>query len=234
MGVKVSHLGNVGNALPEVRTNGTWFGTGSGQPTDKFDNRLFAHAVDKGIGTAVYQNAGQHLVLPVVVVREPAHTGFDASEYDGDIGIETLQYLGIDDRRIFGPHVRTGIGSIGIVAAQTLVGRIFVDHGVHAAGTDTEKQAGTSQLLEIAQVVAPVGLGYNGYPQAFGFEDTANDSRTERGVVYVSIAAEKDDIQFVPSTEFHFFFGSGQPVCKPVFFHGRGEGMNCKVSCSPL
>lgn len=159
MGIEVSHLGNVGNALSEVRTDGTWFGTGSGQPADKLDNRFFAHAVDKGIGTAVYQNAGQHLVLPVVVVREPAHTGFDASEYDGDIGIETLQYLAIDDRRIFGPHVRTGIGSIGIVAAQTLVGRIFVDHGVHAAGTDTENRRGRPSFLKSRRSSRQLGWG---------------------------------------------------------------------------
>ena len=60
-----------------------------------------------------------------------------------------FQYLGIDNRRIFGTHVRTCVGSIGIIAAQTFVGSVFVDHAVHTACTDTEEETGTSQFLKI-------------------------------------------------------------------------------------
>ena len=200
--------------------------------TYQFDYRFFAHSIDEQVGPAVAQNAGTNAVLPVVVVGEAAHTGLDTAQKDGNVGVEPFQDLGIDNGRIFRTHVGACVGRIGIIAAQAFVGRIFVDHRVHAAGRYAEEQTRTAQFLEVAQVVTPVGLGYNGHPQSFGFEDASDDGGSERGMVHVGITAEDNHVQFFPPAKFHFFLGCGQPVCQSVFFHGHKDSANqamCKV-----
>ena len=53
----------------------------------QFDYRLFAHAIDKQVGTAVAQDAGAYAVLPVVVVGEAAHARLDTAQEDGYVGV---------------------------------------------------------------------------------------------------------------------------------------------------
>lgn len=55
----------------------------------------------------------------------------------------------MNNRGIFGAHVRTCVGSIGIIAAQTFVGGVFIDHTVRTACADAEEEAGTPQFLKI-------------------------------------------------------------------------------------
>ena len=198
-------------------------------PLYQFGHGLFAHSIHQQVGTALRQDAGAYPLLPVVVVGEPSHAGFNASQYHRHIGEEAFQYLRIDDGGVLRPHVGAGVGRIGIVAAQPLVGRVFVHHRVHAACADPEEEAWTAQLLEVAQVVAPVGLGHNGHPQPFRFEDAAYDRRAKRGMVYVGVAAEQDDVQFVPSPQLHLLLGSGQPVGQPIRFHSC-----CLVNCTRI
>ena len=188
-------------------------------PLAKFGNRLFAHAIDQEVGTGFYEDTLADGVLPIVVMGESAERGFDTSKHHGHIRPKLLQDLGIDDGRILGTHIVTSVGRIGIFAAEALVGGILVHHGVHASGRNAEEQTGLAQLLEIAEVVPPIRLGNNGHLQALGFEQTSDHSRSERGMVHVRIATEQDDIEFIPSAEFHFLLGGGEPVGESVFFH---------------
>ena len=112
------------------------------------------------------------------------------------------------------------VGRIGIFASQPSVGRILVDHAVHTSGRYAEEQSWSSQFLEVAQVIAPVGLGDDGYFQSFGFKHSSDDGSTERRMVHVRISTEDDDVKFVPSPQFSLFLGSRQPVGQLVFFQG--------------
>ena len=136
------------------------------QPLAQVCNRLFSHTVDEQVGSRIQQDGRAYLILPIVVMRQSAEGCFDASQYDRYVGVQLFQYLGIDDARIFRSHVVTSVGCVGIFAAQALVGGVFVHHAVHTAGRYTEEETGTSQFLEVAQVIPPVGLGDNGYFQS--------------------------------------------------------------------
>ena len=200
------------------------------QAAGQFDNGLLTHAIDEQVGSAIHQDAGAHTVLPIVVVRQASHTGLDASQEDGHVGEESFQDLRIDDGGVFGAHVGARVGRIGIVAAQAFVGGVFVHHGVHATGRYAEEQARTTQLLEVSQVVAPVGLGDDGHTQPFRLQYASDDGGAERGMIHIGIAAEDNYVQFVPPAEFHFFFGRGQPICQSVFFHGHKDTtLFCKL-----
>ena len=112
-------------------------------------------------------------------MREPAHGSLDAAEDDGHVGIELLEDLRIDDGGVFRTHVVTSVGAVGILGAQAAVGGVFVHHRVHAARGDAEEKTGATQLLEVAEVTVPVGLGYDGHAVAGGFEGPSDDGGTE-------------------------------------------------------
>ena len=153
---------------------------------------------------------------------EPAQGGFDAPDDDGHIRPKSFQDLGIDDGGVFGTHIVASVGRVGILATQALVGGIFVHHRVHTSGRYAKEQTGTAQLLEVAEVVPPVGLGHDGHPQALGFEQASYHGCPERGVIDIRIATEQDDIEFIPSAKLHFLLGGGEPVGESMFFHSCG------------
>ena len=137
---------------------------------------------------------------------------FNAAQNYGYIGEELFKDVGIDNGGIFRAQVVATIGAVSIFGAQTTVGRVFIDHGVHAARSDGKKQARPPQLFEIAEVAVPVRLRYDANPIAFCFEQAADDSRAEGRMVHVGIAGKNNDVGCVPSAQIHLFAGGGQPV----------------------
>ena len=155
-----------------------------------FNDGLLSHTVDNQIGRGITENAGAQLVLPVVVVGQPAQGGFDASQDDGNVGIELAKYLGIDDGGIFRPHVVPAVRTVGIFRAQAAVGGILVDHRVHASRSNAEEETRTPQLLEVPVVAVPVGLWDDGHAIACCFQCSSDDGSPERGMVNIGIARE--------------------------------------------
>lgn len=88
----------------------------------------------------------------------------------------------------------------------------MVHHGIHRTGRDTEKETGTTQLGEVAEVTMPIWLRNDSYTIPCSFEHTTNDSRAKTGMIHIGITRKEDDIQFVPTTEFHFLGRCWQPV----------------------
>ena len=111
------------------------------------------------------------------------------------------------------------VRAIGILAAQTTVGGVFVDHRVHATGGNAKEETGTAQLAEIAEVAVPVGLGHDGHAPPSMLYHTADDGSAERGVVDIGIAREQDAIEVIPSTQLHFFLRRGKPVAQTMLGH---------------
>ena len=152
------------------------------------DDGFVAHAVHEQVGAAVDEQGWMQRVAPVVVVRQAAERGLDAADDYGRIRIERLQYAGIDRHGAVGPKTCFSSRCIGIVAPQPQVGRVVVHHGVHAAARYAEEEPRLAQLAEIAQVVAPVGLRYDGHAVAFGLQQSAYYGCAECGMVYVGVA----------------------------------------------
>ena len=73
----------------------------------------------------------------------------------------------------------TSVGAVGILRAQSSVGRIFVDHGVHAARCNAEEEPRAAQLLEIPVVSVPVGLRDDSHTIARRFKGTSDYGRAE-------------------------------------------------------
>ena len=100
----------------------------------------------------------------------------------------------------------------------------MVDHRIHGSCRYAEKETWTAQLLEITQVVAPVGLRHDGHTQPLGFQHTANNRHAERGVIDIGVAREENHIDPFPAALFQFLAGSGQPAvpigkgCLHIYF----------------
>ena len=136
------------------------------QSVSQFEGGLLAHTIGNHVGPGVAEDALPQAILPVVVVGEPAHGGLDAAQHHRHIGKELFQDLGVDDGRVFRPHVVATVGAVGIFGTQATVGGVFVDHRVHTPGGDAEKETGAPELLEVAEVAVPVGLWHDGHPIA--------------------------------------------------------------------
>ena len=158
-----------------------------------------SHAVDQKVGAAFDQQRGLQLVAPVVVVGEPPQRGFDASDDDRDVGIQPFEDLRVDRHGVIGSEPSLSAGGVGVVVAQAEVGRVVVDHRVHGAPGYAEEEPRSAQFGEIAQVVAPVGLGDDRHAVALGFEQAPHDGGPEGRMVDVGIAREEDHVQLIPS-----------------------------------
>ncbi len=114
------------------------------------------------------------------------------------MGIEPLEDARVDLHGAVGAEPRLPAGRVGVVVPQADVGRVVVDHRVHRPGRDAEEEARSPQLGEVAQVVAPVGLGHDRHAVALGLEQAPHHRRAERGVVDIGVAREEDDVQLLP------------------------------------
>ena len=167
---EVDYLGYV-TQFAELLTLRECLGYGEGD--------LFAHAVGNHIGTRITEDAGAQTVAPVVVMGDTAQRCLYAAEYDWHIGKELFEYLGIDDGGIFRTAVVTTVRRIGILRAQTAVGSVLVDHGVHSSWRYAKEQAWATQFFEVAEVAVPVGLRHYGHTIARCLEGTTYHCGTE-------------------------------------------------------
>ena len=74
----------------------------------------------------------------------------------------------------------------------------MVHHAVHAA-TDGKEHSRASQLLEIPQVVAPVGLRENGHPQALVFKKPCHYGVAKAGVIHIGVGANDNHVHVIPT-----------------------------------
>ena len=137
------------------------------------------HAIYQKVGTTLHQNRRLQSVVPVVVVCKATQRGLDTSHNNGNMGVEALENLGIYRYGIVGTEAGLATSRVGVVTAQADVGRIVVYHRVHSSARHTKEQTWRAQLLEVAQIVPPVGLWHNGHTVALGFEQTTDDGGTK-------------------------------------------------------
>ena len=123
---------------------------------------------------------------------------------------EFFKNLGIYGYRVVRAHSRCPVGRIGICAPQPLCRSVVIYHRVHSSCRDSKEEPWSAQLAEITQIVSPIGLRHNGNPVTCRFQDSADYSCTKRGMIYVSISANEDNIHIIPSPCLHLLPGSGR------------------------
>ncbi len=183
-----------------------------GQTLGNFDNRTLGVAVQQDVGAGIDQDRVANLVLPVVIVRNAAQRSFDATQHDWYMLVGFLAALAVDQTcavRTLAGHAARGIGVIG---ANLFVRGIAVDHRVHIAGRDTEKQIRLAELHEVVFGL-PVGLRDDPDPKALGLEQTTDDRHAERRVIHVRITGHDNDVAGIPAKQIHFFPAHGQERC---------------------
>ena len=200
------------------------------QPACDFAHRLLTHAINEQVGAGVGQYALFELAGPVVVMGEPPHGCFYAAYDQGHVGIEAFDQVRVGDGAVVRPHACLSAGRIGVVGAEAFVRGVVVDHGVHASGAYGEKEPRPAEFLEVAQVVAPVGLGHYGHAQALCFQGAAYDGGAEGGMVHIGIARKEDDVHAVPAAQFEFLAARGQEIGQVVLVHRAQRYEKCSES----
>lgn len=94
----------------------------------------------------------------------------------------------------------------------------MVDHGIHGTRRDAEEIFGSSELLEIAEVVLPVRLRDDSDLETFCFENATYNCSPERWMVDIGIATEKHDIHLVPPSKLGLLDRCWQPEAEVLSF----------------
>ena len=167
--------------------------------TGKLQHRLFAHAVTEIVRAAGNQHGRHQAVIPIVVMGKPAEGSLHAADDDRNVRIQFLQYLCIHGYRPVRPLPEFGFRSICIIVAEPFGCRVVVHHGIHRTGIDPEIKPRSTKLLEIPEVIPPVGLRHNGNAPAPFLKPTRYTGSPERGMVHKSISCKKYDVNVVPA-----------------------------------
>ncbi len=94
----------------------------------EFEHRPFAHSIAEIVCRAPLQNRRQQLVLPIVIMREPAQRCLDASNHYRHVRKQFFQYLRVYAHGVVRPLAGTSVRSVGIIVAQALGGSVMVHH----------------------------------------------------------------------------------------------------------
>ena len=172
-----------------------------------FHNLLFAHAVNQKVRTAGLQNRGHQLVFPVVKMHKTAQAGFNAANNYRHIRPQLLDELRINGRSMVGTLSHRA--ACGILVDSTLIlgCRITAQHGVKVAAGNKHAQSRLAQLCQIFCFI-PTRLAQHSYLVALRLQHTADYCRTEGGMVYISIAADKQKVNLLPATLGNFLSGN--------------------------
>ena len=125
--------------------------------------------------------------------------GFDASYDNRNIRIYFLQYLRIDRHSIIGTLTGFALRSVCIIRTESLCRCIMVYHRIHGTAVYSEVQSRGSQLAEVAKIVPPVRLRYNGHSISIFLQPSCNHCSTERRMIDEGVTRKKDDVYVIPS-----------------------------------
>ena len=190
-----------------------------------FDQRPLGVAVKQQVGLGVEQDGPAHLVGPIVVMGDAAQRGLDAAQNDGRVRKGLAAALGIDDDGAVRPLAAFSARRVGVIVPQPPVRRIAVDHRVHIAAGDAEKQVRPAQRPEVGGV-APVGLGDDPDAKALRFQKPADNRHAEARMVDIGVARHEDHIAGIPAERLHFRprhgqEGSDAEAMRPIFPVGK-------------
>ena len=139
-------------------------------------------------------------------MREAAQRRFDAAGQDRNARERLASALAVGERRAVGALADFAARRVSVVIADFAVRRVMVQHRVHIPGANAKRDARTPETAEVDDVV-PVRLAQNGDAEPVRFDNASEKTGGEARVVDVSVAGNKDDVDFVPTAFLHFFGG---------------------------
>ncbi len=167
-----------------------------------FHDRALGVAVEQQIGFGVDQHRTADLVLPVVVVGDAAQRCLDSAEHDRHIAKRLATALRVHQRAAIRAQAAFIVGRVGVVAADFSVRRVAVDHRIHIAGGDAEKEIRFAQCCKCIAGL-PVRLRDNSDAKALRLEQAADNRHAKTRVIDVGIAGDDDDVAAVPAQLIH-------------------------------
>ena len=180
-----------------------------GQAGDDLHRGLLSHAVGEDVRLSVEEDGPAHLILPVVVVGEPAQAGLQAADDHGDIPKHLPHPIGVHHRGVVRTQARLPAGGVGVVVAALFGGGVVGHHGVQVAGGDHHRQPGPAQGGEGLRG-APVGLGQDGHPVALRLQHPADDGGAEGGAVHIGVPGDDQDVVGIPAPAGHVVPADGE------------------------
>ena len=168
-----------------------------------FHQRTFGVAIQQQVGFGVNQDGAAHLVLPIVVMRNPPQRRFDATDDDWHFGVGFSAPLTVNQHTAVRSLATCAAGRVGVIAADFAVRGVAVDHGIHVASGHAKKQIGLAQSLEGFGAV-PLGLRDDAHAKTLGFQHAPNDGHAKTRVVHIGVARDQNDVATVPAQLRHF------------------------------
>ena len=189
------------------------------------DQRALGIAVEQQVGLGVEQDRAAHLVGPVIVMGDAAQRRLDAAEHDRRVGEGLAAALGVDDDGAIRPFAALAVRRVGIIVAQASVRGVAVDHRIHIAGGDAEKQIGLAQRPK-GRGVPPVGLGDDADAKTLRLEQAADDRHAEARMIDIGVAGDEDHVAGIPAERLHLRARHGQEgrdaeAMRPIFAVGE-------------
>ena len=175
----------------------------------QFDNGALGVTENQDIGLGIGQHRTAHLVRPVIVMGDAPQAGFDGTDHHIAARISFAATLGINRHRPVRPLVGLGVGRVGIVRAGFAVRSVAIDHRIHVAGGDAEKQVRLAEAFEVRRRI-PVRLTENADAETLRFEQAADQRHAEAGVIDIGVASNQNDVARIPSEGIHFGARHGQ------------------------
>ena len=201
IGQSVGHIGRAADIMHIL-------GAGTAcQIVGNFHYLLFAHAVNQKVRAAALQNRGHQLVFPVVEMHKTAQAGFNAADNYRHIRPQLLDELRINGRSMVGTLSHRTACGIFVDSTLILGRRITAQHGVKVAAGNKHAKSRLAQLCQIFCFI-PTRLAQHSYLVALRLQYTADYCRTEGGMVYISIAADKQKVNLLPATLGNFLSGN--------------------------
>ena len=78
----------------------------------------------------------------------------------------------------------------------------MVNHRIHVAGGNAEKQVRLAERLE-RLCRLPIGLGDHAHPETLRFQHSAYHRHAKTGVINVAVPGDDNDVATVPSQLLH-------------------------------
>ena len=187
----VTHIADLADRLPHC------------QAVRNFNQRALAVAEHQHIGFRIHQHRAAYGIRPVIIVRGTTQAGFNTAEDHRHVFPGLFTALGIDQRRTIRALARHVIRRIGVVMAQSAIGGITVDHRVHVARCDAEKQIRFPQTHKIIFAV-PVRLGNDANTETLRFQHTTANRHPKARMIDIRITGNQNNVAAIPAKLIHF------------------------------
>ena len=191
-------------------------GDSGGESVRDLHNGALSHSVGNQIGPAVQKQGAFKTVGPVIIMRQPAQAGLDASQDNGRMPVDTADQIAVNDIRPVRPLPHEPAGRIGIGLSALSGYGIMVHHGIHVPGRDQKGKTRLPIYLD-ARRILPVRLGQNGHRIPVAFQHPSDNGRAKGWMIHIGVPDDVDKVRPFDSSAFQFFRRGRQ---KSGFQHG--------------